>query len=211
MSEDEAVFKASQLVSETQNSSQITDLAEMQRSKSPFAHLSLMFTNQLFQFWNMGHDVMFYGKTKQYGKMFGTMANVLCNAAAMFLLSGTLLHRKNDDDEKRRKRILNQAASQIAELLIPVLGPMISEGVQGYSGGSIVGLPGAFGQFVSAVNSGDGKRIGKKSVSLLSELFAFSGMPTVATERAIKAAYNLDWWYLMGDVWGDNSLSGDGE
>jgi hypothetical protein len=29
------------------------DLAEMRRSKSLFAHLFLMFTNQLFQFWNM--------------------------------------------------------------------------------------------------------------------------------------------------------------
>lgn len=209
LSEQEAVFKASQLISETQNTNQVTDLSEIQRTRNPFTRSAFLFTNQTMQYFNfVRYDIGFYKATGQKGKMFGTVANILLNAGVMALVSGALLKRPSDDDDKDKwRRFATQYIGELLGQALPLVGSMIQEGMEGFSG-SFISLFSSVGQMIKVAMSED-KGEGEKKERMKSSMkdlivdgLAFAGAPATAGKRVILAISDSDWYYLFGTDWG---------
>ena len=204
MGEQEAVFKASQLVAETQPTSQPTDLAYAQRKwKDPLRRAAIMFTNQTFQLWNMACiDLPMYLRQREFSKAVPILANITLNAVAMTLISGAFLGKGgNDDDEKRRRRILKEMLAALTSSAVPLAGGALAEGIKGFYG-SDDSLSVNIGRMMGRI--ADGSLRMKDVIDLAKDAgSSFVGTPTNLINRTTKAVTSGEILYLLGPNWGD--------
>lgn len=208
-SEQDAVFRASQLVAETQNTTQPTDLAEVQRRwNSPFERAVLMFTNQTFQTWNeIFADIPYFIRTRQYSRALGMATNLALNLGAMVFLSGVWRKRgSGDDEEARKRRLMLEVISELAQMGIPIFGQAISEGISGYGGGEVMGFGGAIGKYIYKLVNDKGLTIDDLR-QWVNEVGTLAGGPSLAIDRAWKMGEkfadtgDLDLGFLFGQNW----------
>ena len=204
MGEQEAVFKASQLVAETQPTSQPTDLAYAQRKwKDPLRRAAIMFTNQTFQLWNMACiDLPMYLRQREFSKAVPILANITLNALAMTLISGAFLGKGgNDDDEKRRRRILKEMLAALTSSAVPLAGGALAEEIKGFYG-SDDSLSVNIGRMMGRI--ADGSLRMKDVIDLAKDAgSSFVGTPTNLINRTTKAVTSGEILYLLGPNWGD--------
>ena len=204
MGEQEAVFKASQLVAETQPTSQPTDLAYAQRKwKDPLRRAAIMFTNQTFQLWNMACiDLPMYLRQREFSKAVPILANITLNAVAMTLISGAFLGKGgNDDDEKRRRRILKEMLAALTSSAVPLAGGALAEEIKGFYG-SDDSLSVNIGRMMGRI--ADGSLRMKDVIDLAKDAgSSFVGTPTNLINRTTKAVTSGEILYLLGPNWGD--------
>jgi hypothetical protein len=154
------------------------------------------------------YDIGFYRANGQKGKMWGTVANILLNAGVMALVSGALLKRPSDDDDKDKwRRFATQYIGELLGQALPLVGSMIQEGMEGFSG-SFISLFSSVGQMIKVAMSED-KGEGEKKERMKSSMkdlivdgLAFAGAPATAGKRVILAISDSDWYYLFGTDWG---------
>ena len=205
MGEREAVFKASQVISETQPTTQPTDLSYIQRKwRDPIRRAAIMFTNQTFQLWNMACiDLPMYLRQREFRRALPIIANLACNAAAMVLISGVWLPKKGDDDdgEKKRRRIVRELMANLASSIVPLAGGALSEGVRGFYGGD-GGLLADVGRMMRKIADGTVRM--KDVLDLAKDAgSSFLGTPTNAINRVTKAVSRGEIMYLLGPNWGE--------
>lgn len=203
LTEDEAVFKASQLINETQPTSGAVNLSELQRNSSPFVRAMIMFTNQIMNVMNqLWFDLPYFAKTHNVRKFIGTAANIALSAGAMVALSGAFLE---DDKEKRRKKVWQSIISQIATYSVPIFGSAIGET---YSKGDLISLPGAIGDFArSFANTEDDywAKVGKEAWDLVVDSAKAAGVPTTPIKRAVDSVENGNPFYMFGTSIGEGT------
>lgn len=203
LSEDEAMFKASQLINETQPTSGAVNLSELQRNSSPFVRAMIMFTNQIMNVMNqLWFDLPYFAKTHNVRKFIGTAANIALSAGAMVALSGAFLE---DDKEKRRKKVWQSIISQIATYSVPIFGSAIGET---YSKGDLISLPGAIGDFArSFANTEDDywAKVGKEAWDLVVDSAKAAGVPTTPIKRAVDSVENGNPFYMFGTSIGEGT------
>jgi hypothetical protein len=205
----EAAFRATQLISETQPTSITTDLAGVQRKKSPWVRTALLFTNQIFQYINMvWYDLPTswknYQMTKdpqQIRKMFGIVMNMAISGGLIILVSGAAFRRDGEDDDEYWKRLRNEVFSMIASYSLPYVGSMVSQGLSGFYGGDLVDLPSAFGRALGT-DWTDWEKMDKRIWDLLDGVGAIQGLPTAFINRAIKAYEGRNPFELFGANYG---------
>ena len=190
----EAAFKATQLISETQPTSIITDLSSIQTKKSPWVRSALLFTNQMFQYVNMvwydlPTSVKAFKATKDPAhirKIFGIVTNMAMSGALIMLISGVAFRKDDEDDEAYWKRIGKEVAQTVANYSIPIVGNMVSQGASGYSSGSIVDLPSAFGRLLGT-DWTNAEKASDRIWDLLDAGASVTALPTAFTNRLIKS------------------------
>ncbi|MDC7229719.1 MAG: JAB domain-containing protein [Sphaerochaetaceae bacterium] len=205
----EAAFRATQLISETQPTSITTDLAGVQRKKSPWVRTALLFTNQIFQYINMvWYDLPTswknYQMTKdpqQIRKMFGIVMNMAISGGLIILVSGAAFRRDGEDDDEYWERLRNEVFSMIASYSLPYVGSMVSQGLSGFYGGDLVDLPSAFGRALGT-DWTDWEKMNKRIWDLLDGVGAIQGLPTAFINRAIKAYEGRNPFELFGANYG---------
>ena len=132
----EAAFRATEVVGETQSSTNVSDLSSLQRKKNPWLRAVLMFTNDVVQHINqIWFDVPYFVRNKQYRKAFGTLTSLAVAGAISMLVSGKLF-RNDDDDEEYLKRIGKEILQVIVSDTIPIVGNSVASGVSGWGGGN---------------------------------------------------------------------------
>jgi hypothetical protein len=205
----EAAFRATQLISETQPTSIANDLSSLQRKKSPWVRTALLFSNQLFQYINMiWYDLPTSAKAyiatrnpKELRKMFGIVMNMAISGGMIMLVSGVAF-RGDDDDEEYWERIRREVFKMIASYSLPIVGNAVSQGISGFYGGDLVDLPTAVGRAVGAAVS-DWDKMNKRLWDLLDGIGSVGGLPTAFINRAIKSVQNRNPFELLGTTYGD--------
>ena len=205
----EAAFRATQLISETQPTSIANDLSSIQRKKSPFTRAFLLFSNQIFQYINMvwydlPTSVKAYIATRnpqELRKMFGIVMNMAVSGGMIMLVSGVAF-RGDDDDEKYWERIKREILKMTASYTLPIVGNAVSQGVSGFYGGDLVDLPTAFGRMMGAAVT-DWDQMNKRIWDLLDGIGSVGGLPTAFINRAIKSVQNENPLELLGSAYGD--------
>ncbi len=201
--EQEAAFRASQFISETQSSSNMMDLSLMQQSSNPLLRMVAQFNNDAFQHWNMMFgDVPFYWKKRMYGKAIGSIASILLSSVFIIAVSGTLLRRKDDDDDEYWKRVRRAIAKTLIADTIPLVGGDISDGM-GFGGGDLLQLSESFGGIVYDLlgDEEDLKKLSGDMWDVIEESGKVLGVPTVGPSRAIRAVKEQNLYYLFGGSW----------
>ncbi|WP_422477191.1 hypothetical protein [Pleomorphochaeta sp. DL1XJH-081] len=205
----EATYRATQLISETQPTSIVNDLSSIQRKKSPFTRAFLLFSNQIFQYINMiWYDLPTSAKAyiatknpKELRKMFGIVMNMAISGGMIMLVSGVAF-RGDDDDEKYWDRIKREILKMIASYTLPIVGNTVSQGVSGFYGGDLVDLPTAFGRMMGTAVT-DWDKMNKRVWDLLDGIGSVGGLPTAFINRAIKSLQNENPFELLGSTYGD--------
>ena len=206
----EAAFKATQLISETQPTSIITDLASVQTKKNPWVRAGLLFTNQMFQYVNMvWYDMPSSMKAFKathdkvhLQRMFGIIMNMAVSGALIILVSGAAFRKDGEDDEEWWKRIMKEVAISTSRYTIPIIGNAVSQGASGYSMGSIVDLPSAFGRLLGT-DWTDPDKISDRIWDLAEAGASGVALPTAFTNRVIKSIDKKNPLDMFGSNWGD--------
>jgi hypothetical protein len=187
----EAAFKATEVVSETQSSTNISDLSSLQRNKSPWVRSMLMFTNDIVQHLNqIWFDLPYYVRNRQYRKAFGTMANIAIAGAITMLVSGKLF-KGDDDDEEYLKKVAKAILEIIVSDTIPIVGNAVASGVSGWGGGDMVDLPSAIGRFIGAAAEMEGERVLNAFWNLVEAGLKFGAFPAHNTTMRVAP-----WWSM---------------
>lgn len=136
MSSIEAATSASRLVQRTQSTTLDVSLAPLQRNRKPWARLMFMFSNDLFQMWN----IIFGGiptdyRNKNYGRMWERIAGVGLSVFITAFLAGGWLPDKDDDEDEffSLEDFGKDAKSQLIQYLVPIGGQKFSEWYEGWS------------------------------------------------------------------------------
>ena len=128
----DAVSIATQLVENTQSVTDNPSLAKLQMNKNPLVRLSFMFTNDLFQTWNMiTYDIpnaIRNGNTKR--ALMESFGILLQGGVIAFLAGGWLGDEK--DDDPWWSDFLGDFAVEGSSYL-PIAGPFLQDLVRGYS------------------------------------------------------------------------------
>ena len=205
----EAAFKATQLISETQPTSIVTDLASIQRKKGPFVRSVLLFTNQMFQYINMvwydiPTSVKAYKATKDptyMRKAFGSVMNMAISGALILLISGAAFRKDDEDDDEYFERMGKEVLKTTANYTVPLAGNSIVQGASGFSPGSIVELPTSIGRLIGTDFS-DLDKVSDRMWDILLDSASITGLPTAFVQRAIKAAKNKNLFEFLGSNYG---------
>ena len=200
----DAVYRASQLIAETQPVTNPTDLNAAQRLRSPWVRSMIMFTNQLFQLSNqLFLDVPYYIKNRDIRRTVGSLVAIAANVAIMMAVGGVFIKRDDEDNEEYLRKILFHTMME-GSRLIPVAGNTLSESISGWqSRGGLVNIFGEAGTMVNALSSGNPDRINRQLWSLITEFAKISGAPTVAMKRMWDAFSEQNPLYLMNRQWAE--------
>lgn len=209
--EKEAIFRASQFISETQSSSNEMDLSEIQFGKTHWLRNLSRFKNDNFQKWNqLFFDLPFYLKSKQYSKVAGTVFSNLLSAAIFVGTTGIFLKAAGDDEKKFNEMFrvfLDAIYHQLIGDVIPLVGDDVSNAIEGFSFGSGEIALSALTPIFSLLNEivdgdGDNEALADKSVNMVSELLGLMfGLPSVQGKRVYKAIKEKDALRLLGGYW----------
>lgn len=213
VSEEEAIFRASQAVSTTQSTNDILSMSKAQTSGNTFIRNILSFTNDLFQMWN---NVYYYaprelkiamkqlssGNTenarKHFGKFFGRIfAPIVASALGVTITMGFL--KAGDDDKEIEfdlEKFLRGMFGELASNYIPLLGLILQDSSSGYSGqnaimkyiNDIIDLV----PFDLKTFEFKGKEWIKDIDDVVFNVMEITGAPGSAAKRASKIFYDFD-------------------
>ena len=195
LSEQDAAFRASEAVQETQSVGDPVSRSPLQASKNPFVRYFFMFTTDIFNTWNiLFGDAVSDFREGQIKRGAERIAGFLGVCTALALIQGGWLPDEDDDDERLFGffDINGFMADFGGEFVngLPIFGTVVSDAIQGYSGS----VP-----FVSdtARNwrnlTGDDKDAMERLDALVDEAMvaagAAFGFPTSSGRRAVNAIY----------------------
>lgn len=143
MSSVEAATSASRLVQRTQSTTLDVSLAPLQRSQSPWLRLAFMFSNDLFQMWNIIFGGIFQDyKNRNWGRFFERLAGVALSVGITALLAGGWLPDKDDDEEEffSLKDFGHDSFGQVLEYIVPIGGQAVSDYYEGWSSSFYTGF-----------------------------------------------------------------------
>lgn len=128
MSESEAGLKATAVVKMTQSISDSYSLSNIQRNRNPFVRAAFMFTNDLFQQWNMltfglASDI----SSRQYGKAFQKVFGITLVNVSLALIGGGFLPDEDDEGFDLSQFIKDIASNIVGN--IPIIGAMLGSSV----------------------------------------------------------------------------------
>jgi hypothetical protein len=209
--EQEAIFRASQFISETQSSSNEMDLSEIQSGKTNLLRSLARFKNDNFQKWNqLFFDLPYYIKTGQYKNVFGTIFSNLLSAGLFVATTGLLYQAVGDDEDKFKKMFrifLDAVYHQLIGDVIPLVGDDVSNAMEGYSFGTSKIAAATLNSIFSLLDEvtdmdGDSEALAEKSVNFVSEILGLMfGLPSVQGKRVYKAIKEKDALRLLGGYW----------
>lgn len=228
----DAVSIATQLVENTQSVTDNPSLAKLQMNKNPLVRLSFMFTNDLFQTWNMiTYDIpnaIRNGNTKR--ALMESFGILLQGGVIAFLAGGWLGDEK--DDDPWWSDFLGDFAVEGSSYL-PIAGPFLQDLVRGYSSSFWQGPQEGVDTLKMIVNqcqywATDGK-MGKdyetpdwvnQAVDVTEELLISpTGAPVLMIDRILKSMFPdgitegvtedaNSLWYLLGSKYGKSMYKG---
>lgn len=228
----DAVSIATQLVENTQSVTDNPSLAKLQMNKNPLVRLSFMFTNDLFQTWNMiTYDIpnaIRNGNTKR--ALMESFGILLQGGVIAFLAGGWLGDEK--DDDPWWSDFLGDFAVEGSSYL-PIVGPFLQDLVRGYSSSFWQGPQEGVDTLKMIVNqcqywATDGK-MGKdyetpdwvnQAVDVTEELLISpTGAPVLMIDRMLKSMFPdgitegvtedaNSLWYLLGSKYGKSMYKG---
>ena len=217
VTESDAAYAATDLINRTMSVTNPVSLSEMQSKKGTLQRVYFMFSNDLFQMWNiLFGDLPIDIKNKRWGRAFVRFGELGLTAATLGLLAGGWLPDKDDDDEPFS---LEDFLGDFLENLlgyVPLAGNLASDWVRGYSQ-SFISLP---GEGISLAKMAYKGAIGDKDYSpdeyydqIIDTLFSvgeLAGIPATGLKRPAQAFYDFDegeWRlnlaYLFGVTWGE--------
>lgn len=223
----DASFRATQLVQTTQSITDTPSLSQLQRNKNPLVRVAFMFTNDLFQTWNMiTGDIP--NAWKQGNKKRAIMevgGIMLSNAILAFLAGGWLKDADDEDDENTM--FIDFLKDWGIEFFndVPIVGQVFD--ISGYDSNYYTGFDKAKNLFTMFENQAtywktDGKK-GKdyEAGDYADKLFtlvmegglSLTGQPVTTYERLYKSVFPngmaegitkspTSFYYLLGSKWG---------
>ena len=219
LSVEDAAYEATDLVNRTMSVTNPISLAALQTNKSPFAREFFLFTNDLFQMWNiMFADIPMDFKNADWGKMFSRFSGVVASAATLALLAGGWLPDKDDDKDTvfSGQDFLGDFIENIVGYSIPLVGQNAADYLRGYNSQSLITIPTEIFSTARMIYRG---ATGIKEYSpeeyldqiLYTAMSAAEvvGVPATGLKRTGQSVYDYDqgqWrinlWYLLGSRWG---------
>ena len=228
----DAVSMATQLVENTQSVTDNPSLAKIQMNKNPLVRLSFMFTNDLFQTWNMiTYDIPNAIRNGNTKKALMESFGILLQGGVIAFLAGGWMGDEKDDDPWWSDFLGDFAVEGSSYL--PIAGPFLQDLVRGYSSSFWQGPQEGVDILKMLVNqcqywATDGK-LGKdyetpdwvnQAVDVTEELIISpTGAPVLMIDRMLKSMFPdgitegvtqdaNSLWYLLGSKYGKSLYKG---
>lgn len=150
----EACARASDIVASTQSISRVEDISTLQATKNPFVRAAIMFTNDLFQMWNLifqngvaegmekwhSEEMAALSKTERFRKLFAPVATKVLLVPALVAACSAILSlgwvSDDDDDEKEGifsfSDFIKDFRKEMAAYYIPVMGPAAQDSMESF-------------------------------------------------------------------------------
>lgn len=188
MNESDAAIKATAFVKRTQSISSEYDLSQIQRNKNPLVKLTFMFTNDLFQMWNrLALGIPSDINSKNYWRAFEKgLGSVMVAGFLGLAACGWLPEEEEDkfDEESFLKDLLQNLMA-----LTPLAGTAMEDAVSGMRS-NLTNLPAELVSLVRMPFKGTDEYELEEYVDqfydTLVDAIGFTGMPTLAADRAMK-------------------------
>ena len=218
-SEADAAYAATDLVNRTMSVTSPISLSEMQSKQNPFTRLMFMFTNDLFQMWNILYsDIPMDFKNKEYGRAFMRFSGVVLSATILGFLAGGWLPDKDDEEKFQADDLLKDIVDNLLGYGFPLLGQEVTEWTRGYSQ-DIISAPGELyrvGSMIFKDLTSDKEYTADEYFDqIIDTLLAageMAGVPATGLKRPVQSVYDSDTgeWrlnlaYLFGTRWGDGA------
>ena len=222
-SEVDAAYAASDLVNRTMSVTNPMSLASAQTSRNPFIRLFFLFSNDLFQMWNvMFGDIPLDWRNGKHMQAFEKFGGLMLAAAALALLSGGWA--PDEDDKDKVFSAADFAADLFQNMLgysVPLVGGKLSDYMGGYSGSNLITFPEEFFKLPNMMFqdlSGDEEyttdEYFDQVMSTLGSAAELAGIPVISgIKRPVQTIYDFDSdefrfniGYLFGSrfgQWGD--------
>ena len=191
MSESDAAVKATALVKRTQSISSEYELSQIQRSKHPLAKAAFMFTNDLFQMWNrLALGIPSDIKNKNYWRAFEKGLGSVMVAGFMSLAACGWLPEEDEDkfdEDSFFKDLLQNLMS-----FTPIVGTAMEDAASGMRS-NLTNLPAEVFNLMRMPFKGADEYELEDYVDqfydTLVDAVGFTGMPTLAADRAMKILF----------------------
>lgn len=218
-SEADAAYAATDLVNRTMSVTSPIAMSEAQTNRNPLWRAFMMFTNDLFQMWNiMFADIPMDFRNKEYGRAFSRFGGVALTAAALSLLAGGWLPDDDDDEKFDSSAFLDDFFQNLLGYTIPLFGQQVQDWSRGYTQ-SLITAPGevfSMGRMVwKGLWNEEEYTADQYLDQLLDALLAggeLIGVPATGIKRPAQSIYDFDTgeWrlnpaYLFGVRWGDGT------
>lgn len=216
-SEADAAYAATDLVNRTLSVTSPLALSQAQSSRNPLLRAFFMFTNDLFQMWNIIFaDMRIDIRNGDYAKAFSRFGGAAATAAVLALLAGGWLPDQDDDDKLfKADDFLWDFMENLLGYSIPLGGQLASDWMRGYSQ-SIITFPDEIISTVRMVYKGlrDEKdytadEYFDQVMDLLLSGGELAGVPATGLKRPVQSIYDsesgefrLNPAYLFGTRWG---------
>lgn len=201
---DEAVYRASQFVAETQSSSNPMDLSSIQASGHTFLRALAQFKNDSFQHWNQVFwDLPYYYKNRMWRDFGGTLVSLTLASVFLLALSGAFLSGDGEDDDEKKKRLWKSLVIQLFEDQVPFASEGIVTGLRGFGGDGLVTIGYDFGRLLGEIidSDDDAEALGNRIWDVIESGASVTGLPTLALRRTVRAFDEQNWWRMLGGYW----------
>jgi hypothetical protein len=199
---DDAVFKASQFIAESQSTTNQMDMSLIQQSENSFFRIITQFRNDAFQHWNqIFFDLPYHLRNKMWVNAAGDLTSVLLAGAIITLATGAFLG--GGEEEDWWKRFVRALFPNLLGEFIPFAGEAIATSFNGYSSGGILSLGSDIGNFIREATDEDEdyEALGDRVWDMIASLGTTAGIPTLTPKRIIKAIEEENPWRLIGGYW----------
>ena len=208
----EAVFRASQLISETQPTSMRMDQSGLQieAQKSSLLRMISVFTNQAMNTANMIlMDVPREIRNRNWKKVVGTAVAVAVNVGIVALVSGRFVKKGDEDDGEYAWRLARELLGTVAQTVDPVWGGNLLGGIMyAYSKNSYLSEFSEIGGVLRNLMTPNTKKTKWQKwadalETLGGEALNVMGIPGGnLINRPLKAIQNENAGYLLNSTWG---------
>lgn len=209
---EEAVFKASQLISETQPTSMRMDQSaqQIEAQKSSLLRMVSVFTNQAMNLSNMiMADWNYARKNRDWKKVVRVTSAVLINAVSVALISGRFIKKGDEDDEKYRWRLAREILGTVAQLADPVWGGNLLQGLTSAFGGSnYLNEFTDLGSVIRVLTTPTDRKTAWEKIAdaledIAGEVLNVMGIPgSNLLRKPVKAIQEKNAGYLLNSAWG---------
>lgn len=209
----EAVFKASQLISETQPTSMRMDQSGMQieAKQNTMLRILSVFTNQAMNIANMViYDIPGAFREGNWRKAIGTAVAIVVNVGFVALVSGRFIKKGDEDDDEYRLRLMRELIGTVASTFDPVIGGGILQGlVYPYNTGTYLEESTEIGTVLRklfSTSDNEDKTVVEKLIESLgkigSEAGQVMGIPVGNLKRPVNALIEHNPGLLINSTWG---------
>ena len=191
MSESDAAVKATALVKRTQSISSEYDLSQIQRTKNPLTKMVFMFTNDLFQMWNrLALGIPSDIKNKNYWRALEKGLGSVVVAGFLSLAACGWLPEEEEDKFDEKSFLKDMLQNLMA--FTPIVGTAMEDAVSGMRS-NLTNLPAEFVNLMRMPFKGSDEYELEDYVDqfydTLIDAVGFTGMPTLAADRAMKILF----------------------